>query len=1081
MAFGRGGGLSIYIKGDSYNNTFEIADCSFTQNNAIWGGGMLAEFQDYVAHNTLNIMNSLFISNECHYTPTSATGGGGLRLGHWVNHQSKYPVLGNIINVDRCHFADNRALNGGGLSILVARQNTSRDKLVQINVNDCVYSHNIAHLGSAVYIDTYFSLLGLLADVHMARPSIEYNIADYVKPNNKTLPHQAGLGAVCVHEVFLMFHESAAFLKNDGSALAAIHTQLYFSDCNANFYGNSGHKGGAVILLGGSFLIINETTQMNFQTNNAMVQGGAIYNTYIVREHVVSTSHCFFQHINRLKEPEDWGARFTFQGNTLTFGSYENSIYSTSILPCTWAGTSIHKNKSAVFCWEGWYYTNSTGDPVQCSTQLSTDVGEITLTAAGDSNLVQAFPGHEFKFNIDIKDDFGHDVSERTPFVAAIKASNSAMGVNGDLYYIWGESTTVWGKEENNVTLMLDSHNDRVWRLEIIVELLHCPPGFTIANKTHENENNSKLQCICANDYDGVLICDNKNFRAKLMKGNWMGQIQGSNQYLSLSCPPGFCTSNLTSSHFFLPNNSESLSDLICGSKNRRGILCGQCIDRYEPAVNSPTYECVACTNVNMVANIFKYIAAVYVPIIIIFVVIIVFGIRLTSAPANAFILYSQVISSTLNLDADGQIPLELIIGGVYKTILLKAYQFLYGIFNLEFLGVLIPPFCIGAGLDTLTVISLRYTVACIPLLMILMAIVVVKIGGCVRDKCNIMNTNANTSNTAVQRQMFKTLIAFIIKRKRKLSESLLPSFAAFLLLSYTKFSLTSAYIMHKQYLIDENGTSIPPARVYYSGHLDVNDKGYIIPYLIPALLIFFIFVLVPPLLLLHYPIIVLEWCLEKIQCVWCLYPATKVHIFLDTFQGCFKIKHRYFAGLYFVFRLVINTSVILTAGSWLQRYIVQQIACIVMVILLTLCQPYNKENSIFNYIDTLMFANLAIINAISLYLYAYSQINPQINYLPPLPLCFSTYLSTYHSSGYVFWKKTKSYHKTWRMHIKVKIRNILGYCNINRYEVLEDSENADQEANAIFQRAEVQNTYQPKREMEVLSTMMIKKQKIVK
>ena len=75
MAFGRGGGLSIFVKGESNNNTFEILGCDFEENSATWGGGMLVEFQDHALNNYLHVANSSFLNNECFYTPSSGTGG----------------------------------------------------------------------------------------------------------------------------------------------------------------------------------------------------------------------------------------------------------------------------------------------------------------------------------------------------------------------------------------------------------------------------------------------------------------------------------------------------------------------------------------------------------------------------------------------------------------------------------------------------------------------------------------------------------------------------------------------------------------------------------------------------------------------------------------------------------------------------------------------------------------------------------------------------------------------------------------------------------------------------------------------
>lgn len=1092
VAFGRGGGLSIFVKGESYYNIFQIIHCDFENNKATWGGGMLVEFQDFATQNDITISNCSFLNNDCYYTPTSGTDGGGLRLGHCVYHQPKRIGLGNNILVDHCYFSDNKALNGGGMSISVARQNTSMEQLAQITIDDCVFLHNTARLGSAFHVDGFaLILIGLVADVKIAKSSFIDNSVDYLVPLDtpESLPYQSGLGAVYVHEVELLFQDDIIFYANKGSALAAVHTKVSFCDCKAKFSKNQGNKGGAIALLGGAYLMINTNTRMTFVNNRAMVFGGAIYNTYISRENMNSYTHCFIRNVNPYLHPDNWGAKFNFQGNVDVCGSRLNSIYSTSLLPCSWAGgVGVNANLSAIFCWNNWTYMDTSGHALDCTSQLSTDVGNITFNTVNGANYVQAFPGRRFNLEVNITDDLGHDVSEQTVFVAVTNTSGSFLDAEGNVFsYVWGESATVWGEDMQNIVLMLDTVEDRVWHMDIVVELMPCPPGFKEIDDTGEgNLEGSQQYCGCAKDYGGVLICDNKNFNAILKNSNWMGRIASQNEtgnpYYTSPCPPGYCAASTIYSHYALPNDSESLEQLVCGSYNRQGILCGECIKHFEPAVNSPTYECVNCTDVDVVRNIFKYIAIVYIPIVCIFVVIILFGVRLTSAPANAFILYSQIISSTFNLDADGQIPLGLITGS-HKDALLKAYRIPYGIFNLELLEILIPPFCIGAGLDTLAVISLEYAVAFAPLLMIIVAVAIMRIATFIGERCS--------NNSAERSQIFTASAAFIAKRKRTLSESLLPAFAAFLLLSYTKFSLTSAYIMNQQFVVDEYGNQVPPARVYYSGHFTMDDKKYFIQYFIPAVVFFVMFSILPPLFLLQYPIIAFEWCLTKVNCLWRFYPSTKVHVLLDTFQGCYKIKYRFFAGLYFVFRLVINFNIMLNT-SWLQQYIVQQAACVIMVMLLAIFQPYNKENNIFNRIDAFIFTNLAVINVISLYLYEYSQNNPQSNTLPLSAFVFQyilVYLPLIYIIIYILWERTRPCHKVWKRSAKEKTYRVLARWNINTYKRVNSmtqesevdstinsnfpvpplmyqpniNEGFEESEDVILRRAEMENTYRPR------------------
>ena len=82
-------------------------------------------------------------------------------------------------------------------------------------------------------------------------------------------------------------------------------------------------------------------------------------------------------------------------------------------------------------------------------------------------------------------------------------------------------------------------------------------------------------------------------------------------------------------------------------------------------------------------------------------------------------------------------------------------------------------------------------------------------------------------------------------------------------------------------------------------------------------------------------------------------WPSDKVNIILDTFQGCYKPKLRFFAGLYFLFRILIFVNYVARA-SILQQYIVQQLLCCGMIALLAIFQPYRRQ--LFNYVDTLFF-----------------------------------------------------------------------------------------------------------------------------
>ena len=113
--------------------------------------------------------------------------------------------------------------------------------------------------------------------------------------------------------------------------------------------------------------------------------------------------------------------------------------------------------------------------------------------------------------------------------------------------------------------------------------------------------------------------------------------------------------------------------------------------------------------------------------------------------------------------------------------------------------------------------------------------------------------------------------------------------------------------------------------------HFTANDKEYILLYFIPSMILFLVFVVLLPLLLLQYRILVFESCLEKVSFSILLLR----YVFFSTH---FKVVSRSsivsFARLYFLFRLMINTSIMLNE-AWLQQCTVQLGACIIMVMLI--------------------------------------------------------------------------------------------------------------------------------------------------
>ena len=137
------------------------------------------------------------------------------------------------------------------------------------------------------------------------------------------------------------------------------------------------------------------------------------------------------------------------------------------------------------------------------------------------------------------------------------------------------------------------------------------------------------------------------------------------------------------------------------------------------------------------------------------------------------------------------------------------------------------------------------------------------------------------------------------------------------------------------------------------------------LPYAIPALIMAIVLVLLPPIILLIYPLhykILSALKISELRCVNVLLrPLDKLKPLLDSFQGSFKDEYRFFSGLY---RFSILAGVTLSQF----REIYSNILALLLFILLlhAVCQPYKKRAH--NIIDTLLFTNLAVINGITMY-----------------------------------------------------------------------------------------------------------------
>ena len=524
-------------------------------------------------------------------------------------------------------------------------------------------------------------------------------------------------------------------------------------------------------------------------------------------------------------------------------------------------------------------------------------------------------------------DEFNNNVTESTVYSALVLSGSDVADIDPGFTYITSNYIKLTGEPGNNITLELQTSGARSLHVEIKMSILECPPGFFPIS----SDLPKSTTCECpseSEDYRNLLRCVAKDFLSRIHFHYWYGPVNtnthgGSKNmstcYLMGSTPFAYRSkdANLVVNDRFidLPRTIDKVDHKLCGGANRKGVLCGECLDGYAVAVNSLSYECVPCNSNGTTAtrefvkHLFAYVALTYIPIAIVFLVIIICNVKLASSAAAGFLLYAQTVSSGY-FYVTGYTLSYLASKDKTASIVQMTFKTIYGIFNLESFATFLPPFCLNERFNTLHVLCLDYFIAAFPLIVIAMIFLAYT---CKSVKCYCSavkrNDRHSTDSESVNQEPSRWKTLKIKRKKRRIkapNNTLIHALMAFMLLSYAKFSLASIKTLVNNELFDSNGNTIT-RRIYLAGHLSFSDHQFLFPFGTLAILVLIFIVLLPPLFLLG-PLKFIDSLADKaaFKCICRYWPTITIHTFLDTVQG-YKTNRRFFAGLYLLFRLYNN------------------------------------------------------------------------------------------------------------------------------------------------------------------------------
>ena len=808
------------------------------------------------------VYNTEFYGNHV-TTSDGGGGGGGVQFGFSINPLQK-PLqeipMNNSMLFDSVNFTANTAYNGGGASLFISSIRTMQlNQMNNITFRDCAFVNNSGNGGSALEITPSY--------IEQQRSQFigQVLLIDCVFTDNVPNP-QNEIGqesTLFTYRIPVTFSRSEKFHNNKASAIYASSALLIFQEnTSVEFSNNVGSKGGAIFLAGESRILVYDNTAFQF-TNNTASYGGAICSLPSDAS-ILYGDTCFL--IPQRKDYKNISLHFADNMASKQIG---NDIFVSSLASCCkFCQTRFYemvtpKNIFSSQCIGNYTFVNIriAGAPAGSS------IATFPLILNTSSSYLELTPGLPYKLNITQTDELGN------PDMFLVTADITAVTglVTSTLIALQNNSITLFGKPGTTGIIVLENNALVIRRKQLNFFLSQCPPGFSL-----ENDN----ACICsastAHKYFQMPSCHKTS--ALITHGFWVGYIGNSSEdtLFTGACTFRFCTYKGkigVNGYNKIPTSiktKEKLEAIVC-SENRKGILCGSCIEGYSTLYNSPALTCYNTTTAHCAYGIPLYIVSELLPVTIIFVVILVFNISLTSGALYSFVLYAQLLDF-LYIDSFEALSSR----ETSLTMAVKIVHMVYSTFNLKtFYGEFFS-FCLISNANAMDMYLFQYGTILYAVMLVIATVLVLRLHSCY---CCVKLGNQCG--------------------RRNIRGSIVDGLSAFLMLCYFQCSVITFYILTPVTL---RGTGEIKNRTVpmFLGDSEYFGSGHL-PYAIPAVLCLVVVIIPPPCILLLEPVATKLFSLQ-------IWPKSLIQFynklrfkfmpFLDSFQASFKDEYRFFAGL---------------------------------------------------------------------------------------------------------------------------------------------------------------------------------------
>ena len=618
-------------------------------------------------------------------------------------------------------------------------------------------------------------------------------------------------------------------------------------------------------------------------------------------------------------------------------------MFASSLIPCMRECNAFHSEQL------------TSESPFSCVGNFTFKVERNEIATKGamfyNTSLLpfRAIPGKITSLPVQFQDDLNQTVQAKCSI--SVQSNYSEHNNSGTFSFTKRFKKTFFGLPGDYVKMTIEAIGFREVKFSAVPILLEeCPPGYVM------DESQGKPRCKCSSDltnkfYEGIDKCNHWNFRAYIRRGYWAGYQQSVNETEN-TLVTGYCPFCLYSEpRTLLPGKaSRELLDKMCAG-NRTGTLCGKCKQNYSILFHNDKFEC-HLSGYSCMYGLLFYVLSELLPVTVFFIFTLVFNISFTSGAVNGFILFVQLLVN-MQLDADGLIHIPR-----PTRLFIHSIGLVYKLFNLDFFSISELSFCIWEGAGSLDILAMKYVTITYSLVLVLLTILILRLCGSCKTCKKIVTLKSNFNGSS----------------KTKGSDSFIHGLSSFFVMCYAQCANVSVIILTSSYIYHRSDSDLAPYQVVlYSGEVGYFQTSHL-PYAIPALFFLVSIVIIPPALFVVYPLCYKLFNMLKIKegkvITLCrIFPLEKLKPLFDSFQSCFKDEFRFFAGLYFFYRLAIPVSSLLS--STVTFYVYVELELIFMLVLHSLCHPYKIRWH--NRMDSILFFILAIINGMTLWNYVLS------------------------------------------------------------------------------------------------------------